>query len=856
MSTSRNLRLEVLLQAVDRVTRPFKAVIDSSSKLAKTVKATRDELKALERTQGSIDSFRKLSKEVTITDAQLRKADAHVKALGQQIDAAARPTAAMTRAFQKANIEADRLRKHSTGLQTSLTGVKDRLTAAGISTATLRRGQGNLTTQIQTTTAALARQEAQLKAVGERQRRVAAATASADRMRGAAGTLAAGGATSAALGAGTLLGARRLLAPGGEYNAEMSRVQALSRLDKNSEAFQALRAQSRHLGATTSFTATQAAEGQGFLAMAGFTPDEIIKAMPGTLAMAKAGTTDLGVAADISSNVMSGFGLEADQMGRVSDVLTMAFTSSNTTLQMLGDTMKYAGPVAKAAGMSFEQAAATAGLLGNAGIQGSQAGTTLRAMILRLASPTSKASKALGELGVSSLDLKGNVRDIPSILSDVAAQTEKMGSGDRLGYLKRIFGEEPAAGMAELIERQGTKGIDKYTQILTESAGTANRVAATMADNLKGDLQTLESAWQDLGISVSDTVDKPLRSVTQTITDAIRTVSQWTKENPELAGTLAKVAIGLGVLFAALGTISLTLAAVLVPMAAIKVAFGVLGVKGSLATGVLRGMGKALKLVLRGVVILSRALLMNPIGLAISAIAVAALLIYKYWEPIKAFFVGLWGKICGVFSGGIGSVTAFILNWSPYGLFYSIFTRVLSWFGVDMPEKFTDFGANLLKGLIKGVTSLLPKVRETIGSIGDGVVGWFKEKLGIRSPSRVFARLGGFTMEGLDQGLENGQGGPLGTMARVAKVMTGLGAGISFAAAAPAIAGVTFDKRPPLAASSAGKGVGMAPAPIVINVYPPAGTNEQTIARMVATEIQRVEARQQARVRSRLTDQD
>ena len=155
----------------------------------------------------------------------------------------------------------------------------------------------------------------------------------------------------------------------------MSRVQALTRLDKGSAELAALRAQARKLGADTMFSATEAAEGQAFLGMAGFDAKQIQAAMPGLLDMAKAGDTDLGRTADIGSNILGGFGLAAEEMSRVSDVLTQTMTTSNVTLEMLGETMKYVAPQARAAGASLEEMAAMTGLLGNVGIQSSQAGT-------------------------------------------------------------------------------------------------------------------------------------------------------------------------------------------------------------------------------------------------------------------------------------------------------------------------------------------------------------------------------------------------------------------------------------------------------------------------------------------------
>ncbi|GHU38883.1 hypothetical protein AGMMS50256_38480 [Betaproteobacteria bacterium] len=192
--------------------------------------------------------------------------------------------------------------------------------------------------------------------------------------------------------------AAKPISVGVEFEATMSKVQALTRLDRDSPEMAALNTQARELGAKTMFSATEAAQGQAFLAMAGFSPEHVLQSMPAMLDMAKAGDMDLARTADIASNVQTAMGLDASQMPRIADTLTMAFTSSNVSLEMLGETMKYMAPAARAAGMSLEEASAMAGLLGNAGIQASMAGTSLRNVITRLAAPPKAAGEALSEL--------------------------------------------------------------------------------------------------------------------------------------------------------------------------------------------------------------------------------------------------------------------------------------------------------------------------------------------------------------------------------------------------------------------------------------------------------------------------
>ncbi|MCY1539188.1 hypothetical protein D9M68_747610 [compost metagenome] len=282
-----------------------------------------------------------------------------------------------------------------------------------------------------------------------------------------------------------------------------------------------------------------------------------------------------------------------------------------------------------------------------------------------------------------------------------------------------------------------------------------------------------------------------------------------------------------------------------------------LGVQMGGGVGIAARLATAFNFLMKVVGVVGRVFLLNPIGLAVTAIGVAAYLLYKYWEPVKGFFTGLWNQVTAAFQGGLTGVLALVANWSLMGALYNVVAPVLRWFGFDLPARFSEFGVNLLQGLVNGITSRLGSVRDTIVGIGDSVVGWFKERLGIHSPSRVFAQLGGFTMAGLEQGLEGNQAGPLGVVSQVAKALAGIGAGMAIGTG-QAAGKVAIDTRPPITA--AGSTGAAAPAdalgPVEIHIHPPAGTSEQLIARMVADEIRRLEAQRGAQARSRLTDRD
>lgn len=653
---SRNLRLQVVLNAVDKLTRPFRSAQESNKRLAGAVRQSRDALKDLNRQAGQIDGFRKTKQQLTETQQAYQAATQRAAALAREMNASGNPTRQQAEALKRAQREAGQLKNRFEQLQRSTQQQRTALQANGISTTQLGQAQRRLNSDIARTTQQLQRQEQQLRRSAEQERRMAAAKGSYQKTMDVRNKMAGTGAAAMATGGAALYAGKKFMAPGYDFEVGMSKVQALTRLDKNSEEYKALREQARQLGATTAFTANEVAQGQSFYAMAGFKPEQIQNAMKGTLSMSLAGDIDLATTADIGSNILTGFKLNSDEMNRVSDTLVATFTRSNTNLNMLGDTMKYVAPVASGLGVDLETAAVAAGKLGDAGIQGSMAGTSLRSILGRLAEPPKQAADALEELNIKTRDAKGNLRGLPEILADLDKKTKKMGTAQRAGYFKHIAGEEAFSALSVLTDQAGSGELQKMIAEVKAAKGEAQKVADTMTDNLDGDLKNLTSAWEDVGIQIFGGVDSPLRDIAKSITDIISKVGDWAKRNPELANTLTKIALALGVILAVGGAIVLMLAAMLGPVAMLKLSLSVLGIKGAGAFGLLAKGLKAIGLALFGI---GKALLTNPLFLAAAAIAAIAYAIYKNWDTIVAFFKKVWAEVVRIFSSAWDSISAY-----------------------------------------------------------------------------------------------------------------------------------------------------------------------------------------------------
>lgn len=339
-----------------------------------------------------------------------------------------------------------------------------------------------------------------------------------------------------------------------DFEAGMQRVGALSQSTQAQLEEQTQSA--RELGATTSFSASEAAQGMQYLARTGYDVNQQLGAMPGLLDAAAAGQTELGQTADVVSNVLKGFQMEASETGRAADVLTATFTTSNTDLRSLGETMKYVAPIAGSLGLELEEVAAAAGAMGNRGIQGSEAGTALRATIGRLLDPSKEAADRLERLGVTVTKSSGEMRSLSGIIGEVEEATAGMTKAQRQAALSQVVGQEAVSGFTALLA-SGSKGLADYTERLRASGGVAEQVAERQLDTLRGDLEELGGAWDEVSVAAYDAFDEELRGSTQEMTELVRGLAEGVVEVEdffdEWGSTLANVGRVAGVAAAGIG---------------------------------------------------------------------------------------------------------------------------------------------------------------------------------------------------------------------------------------------------------------------------------------------------------------
>lgn len=314
---------------------------------------------------------------------------------------------------------------------------------------------------------------------------------------------------------------------GMDFEEGMSKVQAIS--GATGEELGKMRDQAKELGESTRFSAREAADGMEFLARAGWDTTEIMAGMPGLLDLAASSAMDLGRAADITSNIMSAFNLEAEKAGYIADVLSHAAANANTDVEQMGEAMKYVAPTANTLGLGIEETAAAIMAVSDAGIQGSQAGRAFGTSLLRLSDPTSKMQKEMDKLKLSFFDAEGQMKELPDIIGQLETAMSDYDKEQRAATLSTLFGTE-AQRHWSLILDQGSKKLSDNTKELKGAEGAAAEMAKTMQDNAKGAMIEFRSALEGAGIAAAEHVIPAITDITKRATELIRKFGELDKE--------------------------------------------------------------------------------------------------------------------------------------------------------------------------------------------------------------------------------------------------------------------------------------------------------------------------------------
>lgn len=347
---------------------------------------------------------------------------------------------------------------------------------------------------------------------------------------------------------------------GNDFEAQMSRVQAIA--GATGEELEQLTNQAMQLGAETTFSATQVAEGMENLASAGFTTQEIMKAMPGLLDLAASSGADLAISSEIAASAIRGFGLEASSSAHIADVFAEASARTNAQVEDMGNAMKYIAPVANTMGLKIEEVAAAIGIMSDAGIKGEQAGTTLRGALTRLTKPTDKMTKVMENLGISFYDNEGKMKSLTEMISMLQDATKDLTDEQEQNALTTLFGTESLSGMVALINR-GSGDLADMTKSFEDCDGAAQDIADTMLDNTKGALESLSGSLESAGIAIQKALAPEIKDLAKWIQDLVDDFNDLSDEEKQsiINKALLVAAIGptikiLGKLGTGIGTVT------------------------------------------------------------------------------------------------------------------------------------------------------------------------------------------------------------------------------------------------------------------------------------------------------------
>ncbi len=697
-----NLKLQVLLNAVDRATKPLQSIQKASKTLSGDIRKTQADLKQLNDQSGKVDGFKKSSAQLAVTSQKLKEAKEEAARLSIEFKNTANPTAKQTRLMEAAKRAANDLQLKQNGLRVSVQRQRTELESAGISTRKLSSEQRRLKNSAQEVNATLDRQRQSLQNLNKRQEQQANSKRRFDKTQQIGDRVRNNGAVALGVGSAALYAESRFIMPGIGFDKEMSGTQAILGLDKKDSKLAAIRQQARDIGGSTAFSPGDVARTQGVLARSGYGADQILAATEPTVNLSLASDVDIAEAADIVTNMQSAFNIPMDQIKRVSDVMAKGFTSSNTNLIELGEAMKYVAPIAKAAGASIEDTTAMLGVMADNGIKGSMAGTGASAIFSRLQAPTGQAPAALHELGIKTRDKKGNMLPIQNILSDINAsfKKNKLGTAQQAEYLKVIFGEEAMKGAVKLVEAAGNGKLSEKKNALDHSAGTADAIAKVKTNNLDGDLKNMQSAFEDMQIEVFEKQDSSLRKMTQSATNWLTVAGKWVKVNPELTGALIATGGGTTALIAGLGLLGVVVGPVIKGLGYLRVA--------------IRGVAKTL-------VWMGRLAMTNPLLAIVTLIAVAALYIWANWGTLGPKFKKLWDTVAAWTSSAWNGITNWLGNaWAKVvGVFQSL------------PEKFAAIWQGVKDGAVAILSAYLDWLKSFWGAVFDTVAGLPAKFLGI-----------------------------------------------------------------------------------------------------------------------------
>jgi TP901 family phage tail tape measure protein len=491
-----------------------------------------------------------------------------------------------------------------------------------------------------------------------------------------------------------------------DFDSAMSQVAAVS--GATGKDFDALRNKAREMGAKTKFSATEAAEAMNYMAMAGWKTEDMLDGIEGVMNLAAASGEDLATTSDIVTDALTAFGLSAKDSGHFADILAAASSNANTNVSMMGETFKYCAPIAGALGFSAEDTAEAIGLMANAGIKSSQAGTALRTIMNNLAGDVKISGKAIGDVTIATTNADGSMRDLSDILADCRSAFGNLTESEKAQAAESLVGKNAMSGFLALMNA-GQGDIDKLSSAIDNCDGSAEKMAMTMQDNLAGQLTILKSQLQELAISFGDILMPAIRSIVSKLQGFVDKLNGMDEGTKRTIVTIALLVASIGPLLVIIGT---AISKIGVAMQGfVKLANGISKLKIAIqgGTGVLGKLGAALG----GI--------SAPVLAVVAVIAVLVAAFVHLWKTNEGFrdaIIGTWNRIKDTISGFCQGI---VDRLNALGFQFTDIVDVLKtvWNG------FCQVLAPIFEGVFNNIANILSTVTGVITGILDVFIGIF-----------------------------------------------------------------------------------------------------------------------------------
>ena len=492
---------------------------------------------------------------------------------------------------------------------------------------------------------------------------------------------------------------------GADFDAAMSKVAAVS--GATGSEMDALREKAREMGSKTKFSASEAADAMNYMAMAGWKTNDMLSGIEGIMNLAASGE-DLASTSDIVTDALTAFGLSASDSGHFADILAAASSNANTNVSMMGETFKYAAPVLGSLGYSAEDSAIAIGLMANAGIKSSQAGTALRSAITNLAKPTDTVASAMEQYGISLTDSSGKMYSLRELMEQLRQKLGGLSEAEQAQAAASLFGKEAMSGMLAIINgspadfEKLSNAIDTCSDTVDGYNGTTEKMAAVMQDNLAGQVTILKSQLEELAISFSDILMPTIRSIVSRIQELVDKLNQLDPQTKETIAKIALVAAALGPMLVVLGkTIS-----------SVGTVFSAVSKLPALFSSVQSGIGA-----ITGALGVSLGPLLAIIA-AVAALVAAFVHLWKTNDEFKSNIIAIWEQIKSTFTGLTQGITDRL---NALGFDFESFTDVLkaAWDGL------CNLLAPIFEGVFQNISNIFSGFADIFLNSLDVLIGLF-----------------------------------------------------------------------------------------------------------------------------------